>query len=182
MVPKPTLSLLTHFSKVIFINPGGASCSKASEPISANMCSVAKCRLCVHLSVCLFFMESDGKISVLVMLLHMLCLLSVWPYSASRFQALFGMQVSSVEKLNTKTNNCLLPTHTFLSSHFILFRGSWLWDELRSVVSPETSAGSARRGLGIRAVGPVRGASVSVPRESLSETKLFLSQGISLSF
>lgn len=76
------------------------------------MCSVARCRLCS--SQCLYFMESDGKISVLVMLLHMLCLLSVWPYSASRFQALFGMQVSSVEKLNTKTSNCLLLTHPYL--------------------------------------------------------------------
>lgn len=63
----------------------------------------------------------------------------------SSCQALFGMQVSSVEKLSTKMSYCLLPTHPFLPllfappAHLITIpfpKGAGIWDETRSVVLP----------------------------------------------
>lgn len=130
--------LRTHFFKtdskhadslfeVICILPRGGFSSKASSPYHHHTLR-SLCRLCVHLGICIS-LERAGKAAAL------LCSLTrpVSPvrglFCLSSFQAVFGMQVSSAEKSNTKLNYCLLPTHPLLpllpSHHHSLPKGGW---------------------------------------------------------
>lgn len=147
--------------EVICLHPVGTSCSRAPGLCPRKQMLSGFCvNVCVHLNVCLLreVLVFQTLLCSFASSVSPWCCLFCFP----SFHALSGMQVRSVEKLSTKTSNCLLPTHPFLPPllpfHSHRNRGqSWQtgWEQIGHLA--RDSGSFSWQCLEIRALMPLRG-------------------------